>query len=118
MNRIDEVVMFRPLRRRHCEQVIDRLVNELNLRVAERDFRISLGSHLRGLLVNIGLEGGFGGRAIRRAFQSMVVDATSDRILENPLLARGVWVLEVDPDGKWVWREEFIAHQYLPPARA
>lgn len=116
VNRIDEVVAFRKLARRQLEQLVGKLMRELNERLLDREMRIVLGPGLREELVRLG-EGKFGGRAVRRSFQRMVVDEISDRILSNPSQARGAWVLDHVQGKGYVWEPENDQRRYLPPAR-
>lgn len=116
VNRIDEVVVFNRLGNRHLELLIDRLVGELNDRLADRQFRLSLGPALRQRLLALAATGQFGGRALRRVFEALVIDAVSDRILGQAQFAVGAWELDVDAAGQTVWLEENRARYYLPPA--
>jgi len=117
VNRIDEVVVFRKLGARSLEMLIQRLEMDLNARLAFRQFRVHLGGRIRAELLKAGEQGGFGGRAVRRLFQSLVVDAVSDRIVAAPVHARGAWTIDLDQAGAVSWNEEFVAGRYLPPAR-
>jgi ATP-dependent Clp protease ATP-binding subunit ClpA len=117
VNRIDEVVLFKKLGTKNLEKLIQRLEGELNNRLSSHEFRIVVGERLRKELIGVGADGKFGGRAVRRAFQSIVVDRVSDRILESPQFARGVWVLDIDENQGYVWHEEDAKHKYLPPAK-
>ena len=60
-----------------------KLLREINLRIEEKGFQISLGKTLLKELLDQTNEGSFGGRAVRRAFQSTVVDALADFILSK-----------------------------------
>lgn len=117
VNRIDDVVVFNKLSIQHLEALIVRLLAELNTRLAEREFRVSLGVKLTQQLVQVGLTSDFGGRALRRAFESLVIDHVSDRILSQPHLCAGAWQAELDGDGGVAWQEDFGLHRFLPPAR-
>jgi len=117
VNRIDEIVVFRRLGRRHLEHLLARLTSELNARLADRQFRITLGPRLTERLATVGGQATFGGRALRRAFESEVVDAVSDRILALPGLAQGAWALDLDEDGRPRWRLEQRRGYYLLPKR-
>lgn len=86
------------------------------MRLSDKDFRVVLDPSIFEELIAVGFNGAFGGRAVRRAFQSQIVDAVTDRILEFPGSIRGVWVLSRDEEGQLVWREEFAKDHYLPPA--
>lgn len=117
VNRIDEVVVFRRLSRRHLESLLSRLTAELNDRIRDRQLKISLGSVLATRLIGQSLNGPFGGRALRRAFETQVIDAVSDRIISAPELATGSWTLDLDEDGYPAWQIEDRPHFYLPPAK-
>jgi ATP-dependent Clp protease ATP-binding subunit ClpB len=114
VNRIDEVVVFKRLGTIHLEKLLERLQGELNERLAPRQFRIVLGPTLLQKLIKLGAHSNFGGRAVRRNFQTIVVDAVSDRILTNPTDASGAWILDTDEDDGFVWSEWFDHGQLLP----
>ena len=116
VNRVDEVIVFRRLGRRHLELLVDRLEAELNDRLKERQFRVVVGPTLRQKLMAMAATGQFGGRALRRAFETLIVDAVSERILSHPHVVSGAWVMEVDPEGGIAWSEEQREQYYLPPA--
>ena len=116
VGRIDEVVAFRSLGRKNLENLMDRFTGELNQRLNDRQFRVTVGKTLRAKLIASAGRGQFGGRALRRLFDQAVVDAVSDRIIENPEHASGAWVVDHDEDGGVKWQQEFEPHKYLPPA--
>ena len=118
VNRIDEVVVFRSLGPRQLEKLLDRLLGELNQRLTARQFRVEIGVQLRKYLVESAKQSSFGGRSMRRQFESIVLDSVADRLLEAKLDsdASGVWTIERDLDGGIIWQQVFEAHKYLPPA--
>ena len=115
VNRIDEVVVFRRLGKKQLERVLERLMRGLNERLSDRQFRIAIGPRLRYRLLANGAVDTMGGRAIRRDFISLVVDAVSERILSHPGLASGAWQLELDRFEESRWSYEYRAGYYLPP---
>jgi len=117
VNRIDEIVQFRKLGAQQLEMVLARQLVELNERLAFRNFRVGLGPTLKDQLLAMASDPRFGARTMKRAFHSKVVDPVSDRILVMPGACRGSWIVDLDPDGNPVWREEFDSARYLPPAR-
>jgi ATP-dependent Clp protease ATP-binding subunit ClpB len=117
VNRIDEVVAFRSLGPNHLARLVEKLERELNERLLARDFRVTLGDNLRQMLIGFGVDSPFGGRAVRRSFQTVVVDPVSDRILENPDKAVGAWEIDYEEEYGFIWREDRGRGRYLPPAR-
>ncbi|MEY4631621.1 MAG: hypothetical protein RIQ81_1741 [Pseudomonadota bacterium] len=117
VNRIDEIIQFRGLTRVELERVLEKQLIELNERISGRNFRVGLGPKMRQHLLALAADPRFGARTMKRAFHQQVVDAVSDRILTMAPACRGSWLLDLDPDQRVVWREEFDPARYLPPAR-
>jgi len=116
VNRIDEVVVFKRLGKLQLRLVLDRLVAELNLRLADRQLIIRLGHRMTTRLLTTGAEDVMGGRAIRRDFTRLVVDAVSERVLAFPGIAQGTWQLDLDRGGRAHWAYDYRRDYYLPPA--
>lgn len=117
VNRIDEIVTFRKLGPKHFESLLEKLLQDLNVRIAERQFRVSIGKSLKiDLLANCQGDSS-GGRGLRRYFETKIVNAVSDRILQLPELAKGAWTLTMSPSGAPIWSEELEEGRYLPAAR-
>jgi ATP-dependent Clp protease ATP-binding subunit ClpB len=117
INRIDEVVVFNKLRATDYERLVHSLLKDLNMKLADRMLRLELGTALVSKLVKLGLDSEFGGRAVKRAFETLVVDPTSDHILNLGERDRGVWLLEIDAEDNVFWEFEPSTTRYLPPAR-
>lgn len=117
VNRLDEVILFKSLTSRFLGELLDRLTEELNLRLVDRELRVTLGPGLKQELIAAGYDGAFGGRAVRRAFQAMVVDTLAERIINYPQLAKGAWLLNFDTEKGFFWRQESLVHRYLPAPR-
>jgi ATP-dependent Clp protease ATP-binding subunit ClpA len=116
VNRIGDIVQFSPLAKSHFELLVDKELAKLNLRIYDRGIQISLGSKLRQMLLESSLDGKFGGRALKRSFQSLVIDPVSERIIDLVDEAdEGVWLLEMADTGiiSWTKLKEIIE---LPPA--
>jgi len=116
VGRIDEVILFRKLGKLELARIVDRHLEDLNLRLASRRIRIIAGERLRQEMVRRCLEGDLGGRAIRRLFENLVVDGVSDRLLRHGHQMEGPWQVELDSDGALIWTPAHEAHRYLPPA--
>jgi len=117
VNRIDEVIEFSSLGHAHLERLIDKQLGQLNHRLADRAIRLYLGQGLRRLLLDSARDGQFGGRALKRAFQVLVTDAVSERlILETDQLA-GAWHLNADEYGGLHWSQGSGDLPLLPAAQ-
>jgi ATP-dependent Clp protease ATP-binding subunit ClpB len=117
VNRLDEVVEFRPLGGAHYTRLVEKQLQALNLRVAERSLRVYLGAGMRKRLIETARDGRFGGRALKRAFQSLVTDAVSERIIQLSEEFTGAWCLDCDEFGRTAWTKGTGEVSLLPAAK-
>ncbi|MFZ4737690.1 MAG: ATP-dependent chaperone ClpB [Bradymonadia bacterium] len=76
LNRIDDVLVFERLDRRHLDQIVDLQLERFRKRLAERALTLDLTDEARGLLSERGYDPIYGARPLKRAIQNL---------LENPL---------------------------------
>jgi ATP-dependent Clp protease ATP-binding subunit ClpC len=107
LNRVDETVVFHPLDMDQIEKILDILIAELDHRLVDQGFVLSILPAAKRLLIEKGWDPKFGGRPLRRTLQKEVEDPLSRLILEG---ARDC-VFTVDGNGGT------IAIQALPAAR-
>jgi ATP-dependent Clp protease ATP-binding subunit ClpB len=76
LNRIDEVVVFRPLTREQLAEIVELQLGRLRERLAERGISLEVTDAAKELLAEEGWDPAYGARPLKRAIQ---------RLLENPL---------------------------------
>ena len=116
VGRIDEVVIFHKLGRMHIQNLLEKLLSQLNTRLTERQLRIVLGSAMHEKLIQEGMHSEFGGRTLRRAFQRRIIDPVSEWVLQFEEQCSGVWCMEWGADGKIHWYLDYTPNRYLPAA--
>jgi ATP-dependent Clp protease ATP-binding subunit ClpB len=79
LNRIDEVVEFRPLTRAQLADIVELQLGRLRERLAARGLALELTDAAKAVLAEAGWEPAYGARPLKRAIQ---------RLLENPLAMR------------------------------
>src|SRR5437762_2039203 len=79
LNRIDEIVEFRPLTREQLADIVELQLERLRRRLAERGLQIELTDDAQAVLAEAGWDPAYGARPLKRAIQ---------RLLENPLALR------------------------------
>jgi ATP-dependent Clp protease ATP-binding subunit ClpB len=79
LNRIDEVVEFRPLSREQLAEIVELQLARVRRRLAERGISIELSDAAKEALVEAGWDPTYGARPLKRAIQ---------RLIENPLALR------------------------------
>ncbi|MBI1851851.1 MAG: ATP-dependent Clp protease ATP-binding subunit [Planctomycetes bacterium] len=99
LNRLDEVIVFKPLSREEVRSIVDLEMNNVRKRLAERKIEIVLKDDARDWLLEKGFNPDFGARPIKRAIEKYVEDELSEAILRNEF--RQGCHIEVDvKDGK------------------
>jgi ATP-dependent Clp protease ATP-binding subunit ClpC len=83
LNRIDEIVVFRPLGKKEILKIIDILLVDIGARVAEKGLSITLTREAKDLLVEKGFDPVFGARPLKRALQRYFEDPMSDEVLRG-----------------------------------
>jgi ATP-dependent Clp protease ATP-binding subunit ClpC len=85
LNRIDDVIVFHPLEKKHILEIIDVMKTDLFARVNDLGIEIDLTDAAKEFLVEKGFDPQFGARPLRRAIQKYVEDPMAEAILTNDL---------------------------------
>ena len=103
LNRLDEIIMFKPLTKNDVGQIIDLLVKDVNKRLVEREVSIELTDVAKDFVVEGGYEPMYGARPLKRYLQKHVETLAAKLILEGNIGRGSVIVIDVE-DGKLVGR--------------
>jgi ATP-dependent Clp protease ATP-binding subunit ClpB len=105
INRIDEIVVFRPLARPELEQIVAKLFAELSADLAEQGIAITLTQPAAALLAEAGFQPMYGARPLRRTFDRLLVQPLAHRIVEGEFAAADQLAVTVE-DGQLMVRKE------------
>jgi ATP-dependent Clp protease ATP-binding subunit ClpC len=81
LNRIDDVVIFKPLREDQLHQIVDLMLREVNERLAEQAITLEVDEQAKNWLIKAGYDPVYGARPLRRAIERYVENPLSSRIL-------------------------------------
>ena len=98
LNRLDEIILFRPLTKENLSGVIDILLTSLRDRLAEKTLRLRITDAARELIIERGLDPLYGARPLKRYLQSHVETLIARRILSSDLAAGTELVIDVEND--------------------
>jgi ATP-dependent Clp protease ATP-binding subunit ClpA len=98
-NRIDAWVVFEPLQRDSVHRIVDKMVDELRVQLADRKVEIELTDAARDWLADRGYEPDFGARPMRRLIERQIKRPLADMILFGELKNGGSVTVEVAKDG-------------------
>ena len=96
LNRIDDVIVFHPLEKKHIFEIIDLMAFELFARAAEVGVTVELEKTAKKFLVEKGYDPKFGARPLRRALQKYVEDPMAEAILGHDLEDNDTIVISYD----------------------
>lgn len=83
LNRIDKVVVFKPLTHDHIKQIVALNIGYLQERLAHREIKIELTDGGLEFLAKKGYDPAFGARPVRRAIQEYVEDPLTQKIIDG-----------------------------------
>src|SRR5271165_7159578 len=83
LNRIDDVVLFRPLSRSDLRGIVDIQLRRLDKLTADRELKIELSEAAKDKLVELGYEPAFGARPLKRAILKQLQDPLAEEILRG-----------------------------------
>ena len=104
LNRIDEVIMFRPLSKSNIRQIVALQMELLKGTLDKQDIKLSVAEPAMDWLAEEGYHPEFGARPLKRVIQKRVLNELSKQMLKNKVLAGDNVVLDVFED-KVVFRQ-------------
>jgi ATP-dependent Clp protease ATP-binding subunit ClpC len=81
LNRIDDVIVFHPLEKKHIFEIIDLMAADLFKRAEDIGIKVELTKGAKEFLVEKGYDAKFGARPLRRAIQKYIEDPMAEAIL-------------------------------------
>jgi ATP-dependent Clp protease ATP-binding subunit ClpB len=83
LNRIDEIVEFKPLTKEQLAEIVELQLERLRARLAERGIELELTDEAKQALAEAGWDPTYGARPLKRALQRMVENPLALRLLEG-----------------------------------
>jgi ATP-dependent Clp protease ATP-binding subunit ClpB len=83
LNRIDEIVEFKPLTKDQLGEIVDLQLERLRVRLAERGIELELTDEAKHVLAEAGWDPTYGARPLKRAIQRMIENPLALRLLEG-----------------------------------
>ena len=99
LNRLDEIIMFKPLTKSNISGIIDLLVADVNQRLAEKELSIELTESARNFVVEGGYDPMYGARPLKRYLQKNV-ETLAARLILAGNVGRGDTIVIDVVDGK------------------
>ena len=97
LNRIDDIIVFNTLSRKHLEQIIQIQLKRVVAMLAERGLKLELSPAAIELVLAEGYDPNYGARPMRRAIQRMIQDPLAMQLLSGAFGEGDTVVVDVDP---------------------
>ena len=100
LNRIDEIVTYKPLTKQEISRIVMLMLNSLNKRLADRNLRVQLTGKAMDTVIDQGFDPTFGARPLKRYLQSKVETLIAKRIIAADVKPGDTLTVDVDENGQ------------------
>jgi len=102
LNRLDEIVFYRPLKKDDLKQIVDLLIADLNKRLAARQLKVDVTVTAREYIVDEGSDPLYGARPLKRYIQGRVETLLARKIIASDIEPDTVLVIDRNDSGLYV----------------
>ena len=99
LNRLDDVVFYKPLTRDEIFRITDLLLTDLRKRLQERRLDVTLTDAAKQYIADAGYDPHYGARPLKRLLQSRLETLLARRIIEQDLAPDTVFTVDYDGNG-------------------
>ncbi|MGN1234519.1 MAG: AAA family ATPase, partial [Christensenellaceae bacterium] len=103
LNRLDDIVFYKPLTRENIDAIVDLMIGELNARLEEKQLSVSVTPAAKEYIVRNGYDPVYGARPLRRYLQSTVETLLAKKILRDNV-AEGTDLIVDEQNGELIVR--------------
>ena len=100
LNRLDEIILFKPLTKDNIGHIVDLQVADLNKRLAAQQLKIVLTDAAKTFITDKGYDPAFGARPLKRFIQKHVETLSARLILRGDVHEGGTIVIDLDANGE------------------
>ena len=99
LNRLDEIILFKPLTKENIAGIIDLMIQDLNKRIGDKELKIELTDSAKQFVVDRGYDPVYGARPLKRYLQKHVETLAAKIILGDEVRAGNTIVIDVAENG-------------------
>jgi ATP-dependent Clp protease ATP-binding subunit ClpB len=105
LNRIDEIVFYKPLTKEEIGRIVTLLLSNLQKRLQDRQITISLTGPAKEMVIERGFDPVYGARPLKRFLQSRVETLVARRLIQGDVHAGDILTVDVDATGELYIRD-------------
>lgn len=99
LNRLDEIVFYKPLTKDDVTKIVDLLINDLNKRLNDQQISCEITENAKSFIVENGYDPAYGARPLKRFMQKFVETLIARRIIGDDLLPGDTIIVDTDENG-------------------
>ena len=99
LNRIDEIIVFKPLTMPEIKQIVDLQLKAVKAMLADKNIKLEVTEEARSRLATIGYDPTFGARPLKRVIQKYVINGLSEKLLEGSINEGDTVHVQIDARG-------------------
>ena len=100
LNRLDEIILFKPLSKEFIGNIVSLLVADTNKRLADREIQVALTDKAKSFVIEHGYDPVYGARPLKRYLQKYVETLAARIILNDQVRAGNTIVIDTDDGGQ------------------
>ena len=98
LNRLDEIIMFKPLTKENIGNIVDLMMADLNRRLADQEIRLELTDEAKSYIIDGGYDPVYGARPLKRFLQKHVETLSAKLILADEVREGDTILIDTEGD--------------------
>ncbi len=99
LNRIDEIIVFKPLTISEIKQIVDLQLSSVRRMLTEKNIKLEVTDEARERIATIGYDPAFGARPLKRVIQKYILNGLSEKLLEGSITDGDTVTVRIDARG-------------------
>ena len=102
LNRLDEIVFYKPLKKEEVSKILDLLILDLEKRLEDKHIRLNLTESAKNYLIDSGYDEAYGARPLKRFVQKKLETLIAKGIIEQKILPNTEIIIDCKEDGLFI----------------
>ena len=102
LNRIDEIIMFKPLSKDVVYSILDNIINNIQLRLSDKRIKINLTDECKKHIIDNSYDSEYGARPIKRYVSRNVESLIANNIIEDNIKFNSTVTIDVKDDNYYI----------------
>ena len=96
LNRLDDIIIFKPLAKEQITKIVDLLLDKLNARLTEKQIKLKVTTKAKEFIIKNGYDEAYGARPLKRFIQDRVETAVARKILSTDIKPNTTLTIDAD----------------------